>query len=61
MGDISDDWNTITIQRSVWRGKAADCKTETSKAPIPLVDPLCELLRQFKQSQTVPPRRSTFS
>jgi len=52
-GDIADDWNTIQIQRSVWRGQAADCKTETSKAPIPLIEPLRSLLRDFKQSQTV--------
>ena len=51
--DISDDWSKINVQRSVWRGKAADCKTETSQAPIPLIEPLRSALQNFKQSQTV--------
>jgi len=52
-GDISDDWSTIQIQRSVWRGLAADCKTEMSKAPIPLIEPLRSLLQNFEASETI--------
>lgn len=43
----------MNVQRSAWRGQAADCKTATSKAPIPLLEPLRCLLHNFKESQTV--------
>lgn len=51
--DVSDDWSTINVQRSVWRGQAAHCKTETSKAPTPLIEPLRSALQNFKWLQTV--------
>jgi len=51
--DISEDWNTITIRRSVWRTTSAPCKTDASQAPIPLMEPLRSMLRDFKATETI--------
>lgn len=50
-GDINADWHTITIQRSVWRGIAAPCKTDASRATILLIEPLRSMLKAFKEEQ----------
>jgi integrase len=51
--DISDDWKTIHVQRSVWRGQVSPGKTATSNAVLPLISPLREMLKAFKQTETV--------
>ena len=51
-GDISNDWSSIALTRSVWKGLAAPCKTKGSQRTIPPSEPLRSMLQKFKATQT---------
>jgi integrase len=49
--DIRQD--EIMVSRSIWRGNVDDPKTEASKAPVPMVPRLREILEEYREGRVV--------
>jgi integrase len=48
-GDVNWETLTILVQRSVVNGKVYECKTETSRKPLPIDPELAEALLMFRR------------
>ena len=48
------DGKTLSVKQSVWRKHTTDPKTASAKKPVPVIQPLRELLAQLRKAEGNP-------
>lgn len=48
------DGKTLTVKQSVWRKHTTDPKTASAAKPVPVIEPLRELLAELRQTESDP-------